>query len=202
MQAIDGINSYHILFLPCQYEMRTEEVVPTTSLGAYNLFSDVDGNLLPLHRPLKDVYCYDYNERPRILLNSEDARESINAKPEYISGKWLRCKDLEYKRHGFTNVIPYYKNVTSKGYRAFIYSGDHDMAFPFRGTEAWIKSLGYDIVEKWRPWFFGDQIAGYTRTYDHNLMYATFKGAGHTVPEYKPREALAAYTRWLDGEPL
>lgn len=201
-QAIDGLNYYHILFLPCHYEMRIEEVVPATSLDAYNLLCDVGGcHLSPLYSH-KDVYCHDYNERPRILLNSPDARESIHAQPEHISGKWLRCKDLEYKKSGFINVIPCHKNVTSKGYRAFIYSGDHDMVFPFHGTEAWIKSLGYDIVEKWRPWFFGDQIAGYTRTYDHNLMYATFKGAGHTVPEYKPREALAAYTRWLDGEPL
>eukprot|EP01018_Ginkgo_biloba_P025449 Gb_15431 [translate_table: standard] len=80
--------------------------------------------------------------------------------------------------------------------------GDHDMAVPFVGTEAWVGSLGYAIIEKRRPWFVGGQIAGYTRKYDHNLTFATFKGAGHTVPEYKPREALAAYARWLDDEPL
>lgn len=220
-QAIDGINSNHILCLPCHYEMRTEEVVSSqgsfegsnqlkeikepvvvrkSMLPSIVISPDAGGHLLPSHLN-EDVYCYDYNERPRILLNSQDAREYIHAQPEHITGEWLRCKDLEYK-FGSINVIPYHKNVTSKGYRAFIYSGDHDMGAPFYGTEAWIKSLGYDIIEKWRPWFFGDQIAGYTRTYDHNLMYATFKGAGHTVPEYKPREALAAYTRWLDEEPL
>jgi len=221
-QAIDGINSYHILCLPCHYEIRTEQVVSTqgnlleglkqlkdikkpvvarrSMLPSIITSFELGGNLLPLHHH-EDVYCYDYNERPQILLNSQDARESIHAQPEHISGEWLRCKDLEYK-FGFKDTIPYHKNVTSKGYRAFIYSGDHDMTIPFCGTEAWTKSLGYDIVEKWRPWYFGDQIAGYTRTYDHNLMYATFKGAGHTVPEYKPREALVAYRRWLDGEPL
>jgi len=41
------------------------------------------------------------------------------------------------------------------------HSGDHDMCVPFTGSEAWTRSLGYKIVDLWRPWYFGDQIAGY-----------------------------------------
>jgi len=40
-------------------------------------------------------------------------------------------------------------------------SGDHDLCIPYPGTEAWVKSIGYQVVDRWRPWYFGDQVAGY-----------------------------------------
>ncbi|KAI3878180.1 hypothetical protein MKX03_029423 [Papaver bracteatum] len=75
--------------------------------------------------------------------------------------------------------------------------GDHDMCVPYTGSEAWTRSLGYEIVDEWRPWYFNDQVAGYTQGYAHNLTFLTVKGSGHTVPEYKPKEALAFFTRWV-----
>jgi len=43
----------------------------------------------------------------------------------------------------------------------FFGSGDHDMCVPYTGTEAWTRSLGYKIVDEWRPWLINNQIAGY-----------------------------------------
>lgn len=40
-------------------------------------------------------------------------------------------------------------------------SGDHDMCVPFTGSEAWTRSLGYKIVDEWRPWNSNNQVAGY-----------------------------------------
>ncbi len=34
------------------------------------------------------------------------------------------------------------------------------------------------------------------------LVYATVKGAGHMVPQSKPAESLAMFTRFLRGETL
>ena len=39
-------------------------------------------------------------------------------------------------------------------------SGDHDMCVPFTGSEAWTKSVGYKVVDEWRPWTCNDQVAG------------------------------------------
>ncbi|GAY48011.1 hypothetical protein CUMW_108700 [Citrus unshiu] len=79
-------------------------------------------------------------------------------------------------------------------------SGDHDMIIPFLGTEAWIKSLNYSIVDDWRPWILHSQVAGYTRTYSNQMTYAT--GGGHTAPEYRPAECYAMFQRWINHDPL
>ncbi|KAM1106926.1 hypothetical protein ACFX2B_003702 [Malus domestica] len=102
--------------------------------------------------------------------------------------------------HDSGSMIKYHKNLTAKGYRALIYSGDHDMCVPFTGSEAWTRSLGYKIVDEWRPRTSNGQVAGYTQGYENNLTFLTVKGSGHTVPEYKPREAFDLFSRFLAGK--
>ncbi|KAF3522950.1 hypothetical protein F2Q69_00051510, partial [Brassica cretica] len=53
--------------------------------------------------------------------------------------------------------VPYHKNNSISGYRSLIFSGDHDMAVPYLGTQAWIRSLNYSIIDDWRPWMINDQ---------------------------------------------
>lgn len=43
-------------------------------------------------------------------------------------------------------------------------SGDHDMTVPFLGTQAWIRSLNFSIVDDWRSWFVDGQVAGWAST--------------------------------------
>ncbi|KAL3574313.1 hypothetical protein D5086_024926 [Populus alba] len=81
-------------------------------------------------------------------------------------------------------------------------SGDHDMEAPFLGTQAWIRSLNYSIVDDWQPWHFQGQVAGYTRTYSSQLTFATVKGGGHTAPAYRPAECVAMFGRWIIQEHL
>lgn len=39
-------------------------------------------------------------------------------------------------------------------------SGDHDPGISFVGTQAWIRSLNFSIVDDWRRWLVNDQVAG------------------------------------------
>ncbi|RXH82583.1 hypothetical protein DVH24_036924 [Malus domestica] len=141
------------------------------------------------------------DEVATLWLNTPKVREAIHAQPESVAGPWELCTDrISYSRDA-GSMIPYHLNLTTQGYRALIYSGDHDMCVPYTGSEAWTASLGYEIVDEWRPWFSSDnQVAGYLQGYANSLTFLTIKGAGHTVPEYKPREALDFFQRFVGGK--
>ncbi|XP_020520332.1 serine carboxypeptidase 1 isoform X2 [Amborella trichopoda] len=210
-----GINIEHVLFPHCHYELGIhssisyEEERLRMNYGCEENGYQIDcpgaiigkavRNANTYHR-IRDIYCYDYENRPMVLFDSESSRRDLHAQPVEVAGRWKRCTDeLKYRKEKIS-LIKHHLNLTLKGYRAFIYSGDHDMAAPYIGTLEWIKKLNYRELESWRPWFVGDQIAGYTVQYEHNLLFATFKGAGHTVAEFTPREALVAFKRWVDGD--
>ncbi|KAJ7950922.1 Carboxypeptidase [Quillaja saponaria] len=143
------------------------------------------------------------DEVSKAWLNNEEVRKAIHAEPINVSVIWELCTDRVRYTHDSGSMIPYHKNLTLQNYRVLIFSGDHDMCVPYTGSEAWTQSLGYKTVDEWRPWLtYDNQVAGYVQGYDNNLTFLTIKGAGHTVPEYKPREALDFYSRWLEGKPI
>ncbi|THU71426.1 hypothetical protein C4D60_Mb04t01280 [Musa balbisiana] len=118
-------------------------------------------------------------------------------------GEWKRCNyDLPYAED-IKSSIKYHLSVTSSGgYRALVYSGDHDMLIPFVGTNQWTRSLNFSVIDNWRSWHVDGQVAGYATTYSNNLTFVTVKGAGHTAAEYKNKECLAMIRRWLSHKPL
>ena len=117
--------------------------------------------------------------------------------------EWVRCHDdgLPYSQD-IESSIKYHQNLTSRGYRVLVYSGDHDSVVPFLGTQAWVRSLNYPIVDDWRAWHIDGQSAGFTITYANDLTFATVKGGGHTAPEYQPERCLAMFGRWISEKSL
>ncbi|XP_021314257.1 serine carboxypeptidase 1 isoform X4 [Sorghum bicolor] len=127
------------------------------------------------------------------------AEKNCMQKKVEVSGSWKRCpKRVLYTRDILT-LIEYHLNITSKGYRVFVYSGDHSLLVPFTATMEWLKKLNYNEIEKWHPWFVENQIAGYSIRYENNILFATIKGAGHVPSDYLPLEVFVAYQRWIDG---
>ncbi|XP_044409450.1 serine carboxypeptidase-like 10 [Triticum aestivum] len=143
-----------------------------------------------------------------LWTNYEAVRGSFVIHKETVPS-WRRCNfDQPYKME-ITSTVDDHLSLITKGYQAMIYNGDHDCKISYVGTQAWIRQLtlvgkgvNLSITYHWRPWHVDDQVVGYTRTYANNLTYATVKGAGHTAPEYMPRECLAMIDRWLSREPL
>ncbi|OAY32904.1 serine carboxypeptidase-like 20 [Manihot esculenta] len=225
-EDISGLNIYDILE-PCYYGTDTRDVadIKIRLPSSFLELGETDrplpvrkrmfGRAWPFRAPVREgivptwpqllngqsVPCTD-DEVASLWLNNAAVRKAIHADEESVAGPWELCTDRISFRHDAGSMIPYHKNLTVRGYRALIFSGDHDMCVPYTGSEAWTRSMGYEIVDEWRPWTSNGQIAGYTQGYENNLTFLTIKGAGHTVPEYKPKEALDFYSRFLAGKPI
>ncbi|CAK9154928.1 unnamed protein product [Ilex paraguariensis] len=180
--------------------------------------SSVEENSMDLLWPLHQAtgpWCRGFNYvYATKWANDKDVQKALNIR-EGIKAEWIQCNaSIEYSfgqsatvayTFNVPSTVGYHRNLTHKNCRALIFSGDLDMRVPHLSTEKWIDSLNLDIESDWEPWFVDGQIAGYTMSYtrnDYSLTYATMKGAGHTVPEYKPRESLAMVDRWFAYYPL
>ncbi|XP_062113315.1 serine carboxypeptidase-like 7 isoform X1 [Humulus lupulus] len=202
-KCIAGIHENHILELDCP---RDRSLKPHKIRRWFNqmnsqvflLFDDDDDS------PFPPFGCRNYDHQlSRYWANNGDVRKALHIRKGSIH-EWLRCNhDLgdQYKVD-IVSSFQYHVNLSAKGYRSLIYSGDHDMTVPFLATQAWIKSLNYSIVDEWRSWIVEDQVAGFTRSYSNQMTFATVKGAGHTAPQYKQKECFAMFQRWINGKPL
>ncbi|KAM0835633.1 hypothetical protein ACQ4PT_062809 [Festuca glaucescens] len=173
--------------------------------GQYRRPSNADcANSLQAIQYVSDNSDHEYNATyflSEVWTNDEAVRESLGIHEGTVPS-WLRCYfDIPYTME-IASAVDDHLALITKGYRAMIYSGDHDSKIPHVGTQGWIRQLNIPVTDDWRPWYVDGQVVGFTRTYSNNLTYATVKGAGHTAPEYMPKECLAMIDRWLSGEPL
>ncbi|XP_072971505.1 serine carboxypeptidase-like 2 isoform X2 [Typha angustifolia] len=202
LQAVDKctevVNDAHILEPKCEFMSPHPDRVAADRrklrLDHSNEFSLSEPAIPPLE-------CRSFGYLlSKFWANNDTVRQALGIHEGTVPS-WHRCSDLPYIKDILSSVI-FHLKLTTKGYPALIYSGDHDLLIPFIGTQAWIRSLNFSIVDDWRPWSVDGQVAGFTRTYSYNLTFATVKGAGHTAPEYKPKECLAMLDRWFSGAPL
>ncbi|XP_020586150.1 serine carboxypeptidase-like 7 [Phalaenopsis equestris] len=117
---------------------------------------------------------------------------------------WIAC-DLKLKKvymENIDSILPYLHSLLTRGYRALVYSGDHDLHIPSKGTIAWIESLNFKVTEAWRSWKINGQVGGYTVLYSNNLTFATVKGGGHEAAQDKQKECWTMLKRWISYEPL
>ncbi|KAL2320072.1 hypothetical protein Fmac_029041 [Flemingia macrophylla] len=114
---------------------------------------------LSQNQKLEVTLCKHYeNSISNQWANYESVRKSLHIREGTI-GKWQRCYKTDFEYQIF-NSFDFHANLSAKGYRSLIYSGDHDGIAPLLSTQAWIRALNYSIVEDWRPWLHRGQVAG------------------------------------------
>ncbi|XP_035839136.1 serine carboxypeptidase-like 3 isoform X1 [Helianthus annuus] len=112
----------------------------------------------------------------------------------------MNKEDTVYYSYDIFSSVDDHRQLVARNSQVLIINGDHDMNFPYIGTEQWIKSLDLPTESPWKPWFASNQVAGYRTRYAKNgytLTYATIKGAGHVVALNKPKEAFSMVDEWL-----
>jgi serine carboxypeptidase-like clade 1 len=119
--------------------------------------------------------------------------------PDYAP-TWNICWDNTHS-YQITNEASawIYPILKANGIRLMFYSGDTDGALPTYGTKRWIKRLGWNIKNVWRPWLTDGQVSGYIEQYE-GLDFITVKGTGHMAPQWKRPQVTQMITRWIHGE--
>ncbi|CAK9136640.1 unnamed protein product [Ilex paraguariensis] len=144
--------------------------------------------------PCLDDYAKTYYNRP-------DVQKALHVSDGNRIRNWNICNMDIFKgwKDSKESVLPIYNKLIDGGLRIWVYSGDTDGRVPVLSTRYSLSTLGLPITRAWRPWYHQKQVGGWLQEYE-GLTFATFRGAGHAVPIFKPGESLAFFSSFLRGE--
>jgi len=138
-------------------------------------------------------------------LNRDDVRTALHI-PKSVQ-QFEVCSGVvgaHYKTI-YQNTKQFYATVLAGKKRILIYNGDIDMACNFLGDEWFVGTLGLQATSPRRQWKYTDpltgtvQVAGFVDTYP-GLIFTTIRGAGHMVPQDKPKVAYDMFMKFLNNE--
>ncbi|XP_022715923.1 serine carboxypeptidase-like 31 isoform X2 [Durio zibethinus] len=143
--------------------------------------------------------CLD--DYAKAFYNRLDVQKALHVSDGYHLRNWSICnqKIFDDWSDSKPSVLPIYKKLIAAGVRIWVYSGDTDGRVPVLSTRYSISALGLPITKAWRPWYHDKQVSGWFQEYK-GLTFATFRGAGHAVPCFKPSSSLAFFSAFLLGE--
>ncbi|KAL8112987.1 hypothetical protein AgCh_020342 [Apium graveolens] len=160
--------------------------------GTSNMMPRIMGG----YDPCLDDYAKTYYNRP-------DVQKALHVSDGYLLKNWSICNMDIFNgwlwSESKESVLPIYKDLIAAGLKIWVYSGDTDGRVPVLSTRYSLNTLGLPITRAWRPWYHQKQVAGWAQEYK-GLTFATFRGAGHAVPLFKPSESLAFFSAFINGQ--
>mmetsp|Transcript_7110 Transcript_7110/g.13450 ORF Transcript_7110/g.13450 Transcript_7110/m.13450 type:complete len:581 (-) Transcript_7110:4875-6617(-) len=160
-----------------------------------------------LYDPCAELHLHLY-------LNREDVKDALHVDR---NRKWYMCtsSNIDYSREDYNKPQMFlYKELIQRARKSgtklkmMIYSGDDDSVCSTASTQSWIFDVGASPYsgKLWRPWQVGKQTAGFLTEFDlgkgtnSSFIFVTVHGAGHEVPSYRPKEALALVKSFLNND--
>ncbi|PRQ28858.1 putative carboxypeptidase D [Rosa chinensis] len=172
-----------------------------TSVCIGDTASSNDGSMqMPRIMGGYDPCLDDYSRK---FYNRADVQKALHVSNGPQLKNWSICSTKIFHEwvDSKPSVLPIYKKLIAAGMRIWVYSGDTDGRVPVLSTRYSISALGLPITKAWTPWYHQKQVSGWFQEYK-GLTFATFRGAGHAVPCFKPSNSLALFTSFLLGESL
>ncbi|MBA0694444.1 hypothetical protein Goari_004737, partial [Gossypium aridum] len=135
------------------------------------------------------------------FYNKLDVQKALHVSDGHHLRNWSICNlnIFDGWADSKPSVLPIYQKLIAGGVRIWVYSGDTDGRVPVLSTRYSISALGLPVTKAWRPWYHEKQVSGWFQEYE-GLTFATFRGAGHAVPCFKPSSSLAFFSAFLQGE--
>ncbi|KAF5196031.1 Serine carboxypeptidase-like [Thalictrum thalictroides] len=135
-----------------------------------------------------------------VFYNKADVQKALHVSNGHHLKNWSICNDTIFTEWSESkpSVISIYKKLIAAGLRIWVYSGDTDGRVPVLSTRYSLSALGLPITRSWRPWYHQKEVSGWLQEYE-GLTFATFRGAGHAVPIFKPSNSLAFFASFLAG---
>lgn len=135
-------------------------------------------------------------------INRADVKAALHV--EAVTEPWEMCNGAigekwQYQQEASLWI---YRVLKHTDLRMLFFSGDTDGAVTTLGTRRWMRALGWDIKDEWRPWYVGGQVAGYVEKYDGDLDFVTVKGVGHMAPQWAKPQVQTLIFDWMKNVDL
>ncbi|KAI8060604.1 Alpha/Beta hydrolase protein [Gongronella butleri] len=140
------------------------------------------------------------------FITKPDVMESINADGHFIPCRTSIRKQFYATGDYARRFSPDVAKMLNAGIPVLIYAGDADYRANWYGCLGWTNALQFNGAAEYqaqqlRPWYVNGAEAGETKSAG-GLTFVKVSGAGHKVPAYKPAEALAMFTSFIDNQPM
>ena len=139
-------------------------------------------------------------------LNRMDVRNAIHVNRSIVNDiEWNICShNLDYQvLEMYDNEHWLYKEIWSMNDELYtmVYNGDVDAGINFLVSQWFVDNFSLPIVKDYGEWFLNEQVGGW-RVYYDKIAFVTVRGAGHMVPQYRPKESLKMFEYFIQNKTL
>lgn len=132
-------------------------------------------------------------------LNKQEVRDALHI-PSNVRD-WAECSDIDFPYDEKASLWAW-KELRGQGYKMLKFSGDVDGAVPTAGTRHWIQDTDWPVTEASREWDDEDGLfAGLIEVRD-DFTFATVHGAGHMVPQFRPKQGYHLIMNFVKGNKI